>query len=92
MHGCCDLNSGPLEEQSVLPTTEPSLQAPCLVILKSDSDILLEIQFLISHLFGYVLKGGFVLNCTLLRKFLEFSQFIFCHWEKSLYLKCSEQK
>jgi hypothetical protein len=27
-HGCWDLNSGPLEEQSVLLTTEPSLQPP----------------------------------------------------------------
>jgi hypothetical protein len=26
--GCWDLNSGPSEEQSVLLTTEPSLQSP----------------------------------------------------------------
>jgi hypothetical protein len=29
--GCWELNSGPLEEQSVLLTTEPSLQAPTLI-------------------------------------------------------------
>jgi hypothetical protein len=28
--GCWDLNSGPLEDQPVLLTTEPSLQPPCL--------------------------------------------------------------
>jgi len=28
--GCWDLNSGPLEEQSVLLTTEPSLQPICI--------------------------------------------------------------
>jgi hypothetical protein len=27
--GCWELNSGPLEEQSVLLTAEPSLQLPC---------------------------------------------------------------
>jgi hypothetical protein len=32
--GCWDLNSGPLEEQSVLLTTEPSLQ-PSLIILSN---------------------------------------------------------
>jgi hypothetical protein len=30
--GCWELNSGPLEEQSVLLTTEPSLQPPKEVI------------------------------------------------------------
>jgi hypothetical protein len=30
-----DLNSGPLEEQSVLLTTEPSLQPPVLFLNKS---------------------------------------------------------
>jgi hypothetical protein len=32
--GCRDLNSGPLEEQSVLLTAEPSLQPPSVVFLK----------------------------------------------------------
>jgi hypothetical protein len=31
--GCWELNSGPLEEQSVLLTTEPSLQPPSLAFL-----------------------------------------------------------
>jgi hypothetical protein len=30
--GCWDLNSGPLKEQSVFLTTEPSLQPPCFVL------------------------------------------------------------
>jgi len=34
--GCWDLNSGPLEEQSVFLTTEPSLQ-PCSYILYAPS-------------------------------------------------------
>ena len=28
--GCCELNSGPLEESPVLLTTQPSLQPPAL--------------------------------------------------------------
>jgi hypothetical protein len=32
--GCWELNSGPLEEQSVLLTTEPSLHPQCLRIFK----------------------------------------------------------
>ena len=31
--GCWELNSGPLEEQAMLLTTEPSLQ-PCLLLFK----------------------------------------------------------
>jgi len=31
--GCWELNSGPLEEQSVLLTAEPSLQLFCMVLL-----------------------------------------------------------
>jgi hypothetical protein len=31
--GCWDLNSGPLEEQSVLVTTKPSLQPLFLILL-----------------------------------------------------------
>jgi hypothetical protein len=34
--GCWDLNSGPSEEQSVLLTTEPSLQPLYLRILKME--------------------------------------------------------
>ena len=33
--GCWELNLGPLEEQSVLLTAEPSLQPPCAKILKA---------------------------------------------------------
>jgi hypothetical protein len=39
--GCWDLNSGPLKEQSVLLTAEPSLQPPkptVLVILLTETD------------------------------------------------------
>jgi len=32
--GCWELNSGPLEEQSLLLTTEPSLQPPVHILLK----------------------------------------------------------
>jgi hypothetical protein len=32
--GCWDLNSGPLEEQSVLLTAEPSLQPPVVCFLR----------------------------------------------------------
>jgi hypothetical protein len=35
-YGCWDLNSGPSEEQSVLLTTEPSLQPPSLVFIQGD--------------------------------------------------------
>jgi hypothetical protein len=31
--GCCDLNSGPSEEQAALLTTEPSCQPPNVVFL-----------------------------------------------------------
>ena len=34
--GCRELNSGPLEEQALLLTAEPSLQ-PCLSIFKTPS-------------------------------------------------------
>ena len=33
--GCWELNSGPLEEQSVLLTTEPSLQRPLELALQT---------------------------------------------------------
>jgi hypothetical protein len=36
--GCWDLNSGPLEEQSALLTTEPSHQ-PKLIVLKQENDM-----------------------------------------------------
>jgi hypothetical protein len=32
-YGCWEFNSGPLEEQSVLLTSEPSLQPPNLLLL-----------------------------------------------------------
>ena len=35
--GCWELNSGPLEEQSVLLTTEPSLQPPAYLFLRQDT-------------------------------------------------------
>ncbi|KAM7326927.1 hypothetical protein ACRRTK_013294 [Alexandromys fortis] len=38
--GCWELNSGPLEEQSVLLTSEPSLQ-PLFVILRQDFSVAL---------------------------------------------------
>jgi hypothetical protein len=34
--GCWELNSGPLEEQSVLLTTEPSLQPQCVLFLTAN--------------------------------------------------------
>jgi hypothetical protein len=37
--GCWELNSGPLEEQPVLLTTEPSLQPVCLSFILSPSTI-----------------------------------------------------
>ena len=33
--GCWELNLGPLEEQSVLLTTEPSLQPPTVAVLST---------------------------------------------------------
>jgi hypothetical protein len=41
--GCWDLNSGPLEEQSVHLTAEPSLQPqmvlfPCVVLIRGTTD------------------------------------------------------
>ena len=44
--GCWDLNSGPLEEQSVLLTAEPSLQTlVCeLLIVPTTNDPLLRLQ------------------------------------------------
>ncbi|CAO2614112.1 hypothetical protein LEMLEM_LOCUS16408 [Lemmus lemmus] len=34
-YGCCELNSGPLEEQPVLLTSEPSLQPPSLFFIST---------------------------------------------------------
>ena len=33
--GCWELNSGPLEEQAMLLTTEPSLQHPILLLFET---------------------------------------------------------
>jgi hypothetical protein len=38
--GCWELNSGPLEEQSVLLTTEPSLQPPQFLKMKVTTNIM----------------------------------------------------
>ena len=40
--GCWELNSGPLEEQSLLLTAEPSLQTPSLSIMRTDAVICLS--------------------------------------------------
>ena len=37
LYGCWELNSGPLEEQSVLLTTEPSLLCPTSKIFVNDT-------------------------------------------------------
>jgi len=53
-HGCWKLNSGPLEEQSVLLTSEPSLQ-PCSLLLTQIRALLFH-----WHTDGYLL--GSILN------------------------------
>jgi hypothetical protein len=68
--GFWDLNSGPLEEQSVLLTTEPSLQAHDYIINQSHIDFLrLLVLTILSQLIGtkYIGHNPNLENCSISR-------------------------